>query len=113
MKSSHNIQRRRFPRQRIEAQVGVLKQSSFMIEKALEVSEGGMLLQSSQKMEIGQQLEVRFFLPNGAFVCAQSEVAYLLKPEPHYAFAGLRFTEVSHEVQVSIRCFVQKSHSEI
>lgn len=98
-------QRRRFKRHKMDSRVAILDNQAFRFERALEISEGGMLIQSYQPVHLGRPLEVQFFLPNGTFVSMSGEVAYILGPNSREYFVGIRF-RANPPAQQAIRDFI-------
>ena len=99
--------RRKYPRHRLDTQVGILEDGAFSFETSVEIGEGGMQLRTFKPLPVGRQVEIRFFLPNGPFVSVTGEVVYNYEPNTREYFAGIRFINVAPEVADSIRAYGQ------
>lgn len=107
LSENHNpqINKRRYKRLKINAQVGVLNGKALNFEVASEIGEGGMLIQTKTKLDTGSVIEICMFLPNGRFISAMGQVVYNLEPNGEN-FAGICFANVKPEIQEEIKNFV-------
>jgi hypothetical protein len=108
--TSYSAQRR-YKRRKFITPVGLWIGGRFVIEKAVEVSEGGILLRvdagADTPLRVGDMFELQFFLPRGNFISAQAEVVYLLEPDSGEHYVGFRFLNVPLRIQKLIQEFVE------
>jgi hypothetical protein len=87
--------------------VGVIRNGQFGFEYSMQVSEGGMLLGVFNRFEVGEIIEISFFMPpTGEVILIRGEVAYCIEPEPHKYFAGVRFLDATPASLAAIRHYV-------
>ena len=92
--------RRQFKRCRLEILVGVSRLGQFGFEYSVDVSQGGMCLGVYSKYQVGEVVDISFFIPpTGEVVQVRGEVVYILEPSPGEHFAGIRFLEPSRPTQ--------------
>ena len=76
------ISRRRVPRRTFEAQVGVLLQGQYAVERSYQVGEGGMMLSIAHlAMEVHRHIAISFFVPSGALVMVRGIVRSVIPAE--------------------------------
>ncbi|CAM2067885.1 PilZ domain-containing protein [Sulfidibacter corallicola] len=69
----------------------------FLLAEITNISAGGMLFQLDYPMESGQDLEVRFELPqNDELVEARAVVRHCKKEENEVYYLGVQFTDVKN-----------------
>jgi hypothetical protein len=110
--STQKEDKRRFKRCSLEMLVGVIRNGQFGFEYSQQVSEGGMLLGTFNKFNVGEIIEISFFMPpTGEVVLVQGEIVYCLEPEPHKYYSGVRFLDAPENALSSIREYVIDRHS--
>lgn len=98
------------PRCKLEMLVGVIRNGKFGFEYSMQISEGGMLLEMYSPCQVGEHIEVSFFMPPaGELILVKGEIAYCLEPTPGRGLAGVRFLNASAGTQAIIRKFVEMS----
>lgn len=101
--------RRRFPRRVVSLRVGLLARGIYSAEAtALEIGEGGMLLQSFLKIEKNQKVVVTIRVRGvlqGVLLASVIYVSEATKPNELTRF-GLHFDDIEFEVKRKIRNFV-------
>ena len=100
---------RRYKRVQITATTGALCEGRHRFHTALEISEGGFLLQSLHRYSIGDILDVGILLPGEQTIVAEAEIMYALEPDGDLHFFGARFLDTSPEICESIRRYVVKN----
>ena len=87
--------------------VGVIRNGQFGFEYSAQVSEGGMLLGVFNRFQVGEIIEVSFFMPpTGEVILVRGEVVYTLEPSPHKYYAGVRFLDATPSAVETIRHYV-------
>lgn len=99
-------EQRRFKRCPLDTVAGISRFGEFVFENSIEVSEGGMLVSASGKYQVGDSVDIFFFVPSGKFVKVSGEVAYLLNRGTGSCNVGLRFTDPSDACKATIREYV-------
>jgi len=102
------VGRRRVPRRTFKAPVGVLIDARYEVERAYQLGEGGMMIDSQRgKLTEGKHLVVNFFLPDGTIVMVRGIVRALIpakdKEPDRY---GLEFLNLGFQAKRAIRNFV-------
>lgn len=100
--------RRRFPRRFLMRPVGCLENGGYVMGNGVEIGEGGMKLESSQTMVMGQIVVVNFFIPQKDFVTATAEIVYTAEntPPSQLRTYGMKFVKLSFESKRLIRDFI-------
>ncbi len=101
------ISSRKSPRRQFMRQVGVLLSGSYLMARAWQISEGGMLVTGLGHIEPGQQLVLTFTIPGYPCVVVRAVVRYQVEKkvagEPAY---GLQFLNLSFEYKRNVRHFI-------
>lgn len=102
---------RRFDRAPIETRVNCLGPGTFFSDFAVNISEGGMMLQAISEVEPGSDLEIQFALPGiGKTIKAVGEVVWAKRnPGGSHRVAvgiGVRFKRIDRTELETIRDFV-------
>ena len=102
---------RRFDRAPIETRVNCLGPGTFFSDFAVNISEGGMMLQAISEVELGCDLEIQFAIPGiGKTIKAVGEVVWAKKnPGGSNRIAvgiGVRFKRIDRSELETIRDFV-------
>ena len=100
------LEMRRHERCKIQMAVASLCNNRLHFDTALEISEGGMLMKTSQAYRVGDLIDLSFVLPKGGCVTARGEVCYTLEPTPGWYAAGIRFLFTSPYAPLAIRDYV-------
>lgn len=100
-------EKRRYKRCAIDARAVVIHRGQYLNEIAVDVSEGGMRVRVLKPYEIGETIEVCFFLGNGAFIEEVGEVAYSYVGDDGERYIGVRYPKPSRTNQTLIRQFVE------
>jgi hypothetical protein len=99
--------RRRVPRRSFENPVGVLYRGKYVVEKAFQVGEGGMMISCSQEMKVSDSLVVNFFLQSHVTVIVRGIVRNVLQAEGDLpARYGIEFQNLEFNSKREIRNFV-------
>lgn len=101
------IRRRRVPRRDFHRRVGLLIRGQYLISRAAQLGEGGMMVYSPTPLKLGQAVVVSFKLPDKAPDIVRAVVRYILPPErgqgPRY---GIEFANLDFNVKRDIRNYV-------
>lgn len=102
-----NSGRRRVPRRSFDGQVGVLLHGKYILERASQVGEGGMMITCSSKIKEGTLLLLSFYLPSGVIITVRGAVRNVVKakgalPERY----GIEFLNLDFQYKREIRNFV-------
>jgi c-di-GMP-binding flagellar brake protein YcgR len=109
-----NFERRRYPRFNVDLPIEyrLIDSSPEQSGRAMNISEGGLLVYLPDEVEIGQHLQLRLFFPSGSLlntIVMRAEVAWsdihLGKDWGDYR-SGLRFIEISPEDLNKLRKFI-------
>ena len=98
--------KRKHPRCKLDAAVGVTCQDQFLVQNCVEISEGGMLLRVFSSYKPGDRLEVSLFLKN-QFITAECEVVHTREPAPGQGHVGVKFSQTADSVRTTIRSYVE------
>lgn len=96
-----NLETRRFNRIDLDEPVGVHAGENYRVEKARQLSQGGMLIESNRDFILGQRISVTFQLSDTILVKLEAEVRYTLRPDPNTHMIGVSFLN-SDEDQIRI-----------
>ena len=99
---------RRSPRRAFRRPVGILCEGEYNVEQALQISEGGMLIEGDLDLAAQDGLVVTLILPGGGTVIALAQVAYVRKADQKNrvkAF-GLQFVDLALPKKRLIRNYV-------
>ena len=99
---------RSYARRKCVANVAIHRHGLFGFETALELSEGGMLIQAHGNYKIGDKCTVNLLVPGGSFISTAAEVVYVIEESGGGRQYGLRFLEPSTFVRIEIREFVSE-----
>ncbi len=108
------IHRRRVPRRTFKAPVGVLMDGKYVVQRAYQLGEGGMMVDcKSRKLVAGKNLVLNFFLPDGSIVMVRGIVRAVVpakdgQPERY----GLEFLNLEFQSKRAIRNFVAAASRE-
>ncbi len=116
---------RKMPRRLFSRPVGVLCSGRYAVCLALQLSEGGMLIQCSghlgDALRVGQNIIISFILPGGMPISARAEVIYEAPDdlssevpaiqEPTHRL-GIKFVPLSLQIRRSIRNYVSAKTQE-
>jgi c-di-GMP-binding flagellar brake protein YcgR len=74
------------------------------MDRCVQLSEGGMLVQAPSDLGVGERIEVNFFLENEDFVTSSAQVIYC-RPGDHGGqyLIGLKFVNIPSKSQTAIR----------
>lgn len=78
---------RRFKRVRVTATMGALCEGRHRFHTALEISEGGLLLQSLHRYSIPDIVDVGIPLPGEQTIVAEAKMLYALEPDGDLHFS--------------------------
>ncbi len=97
---------RRHQRKSIETYVSLFDGKTLVFSNASDISEGGMCLRSDTALNVGDSLELRFFLPSGEFISTRSKVAHASQAQPGGYIAGIEFVSITEQAQSRIGAYV-------
>jgi PilZ domain len=99
--------RRRFKRRSLEILAGVKRGGQFGFEYCVQVSEGGMLLGVCHSYDVGETVEISFFIPpDGKEILLKGKVIYQYKSDQGRNFVGICFISPSAISKDAIRIYV-------
>ena len=105
------VARRRVPRRPINLNIGLLISGQYIITKALEIGEGGMLIESSVLLKKNQFVVMTIRMA-GTLQCALlSRVVYIIENQDKAAIGryGIQFENIEFDLKRKIRNFVASS----
>jgi c-di-GMP-binding flagellar brake protein YcgR len=110
-----NFERRKHPRFNIDLPIeySLLPSSASQSGRALNVSEGGLLVYLSEKVEIHQLLELRLFFPSGSELNRIELIAEVVWRDIHLGKdwgdyrCGVRFVDISSEGLNKLKRFLR------
>ena len=110
-----NFERRKNPRFNIDLPVeySLLPSPAIHSGRALNVSEGGLLVYLSEKVEIGQFLQLKLFFPSGSELNWVELIAEVVWRDIHLGKdwgdyrCGLRFVDISPEGLNKLKGFLR------
>jgi hypothetical protein len=107
-KSKPNIiRRRRVPRREFLHPVGLLVSGNYFMSRALQIGEGGMLIESATPLAMGQRLVLSFKLPGFNPDVVTASVRYILKSKIGSGVRyGVEFLNLDFNVKRDVRNYV-------
>jgi DNA-binding response OmpR family regulator len=80
---------------------------------SLNISLDGMLIETDQKLNIGDRLSCSFFLPHGSQIKTTGEIARIVTPAPGVKsnWYGVHFLDVSPETEKDLETFIDANAS--
>lgn len=108
MANSKSAENRSSPRRAFRRPVGILFRGRYEVIQGLQISEGGMLIESDFGMTAKDRLVVSIILPGGDSVIARAQVVYLMNRDgkrTSQAF-GLQFVDLELPKRRLIRNYV-------
>jgi hypothetical protein len=106
--------RRRVPRRPIHQKVGILIRGKYTIEFALEIGEGGLLIEHSKELKVNERLVLSLRLPGILSGVVLGTVAYKAPNiKARGNCYGVRFDDASFDLKRKIRNFVASNVAEI
>ncbi len=109
------ITRRRVPRREYIRNVGILMRGEYFVSQALELSEGGMLLEMEHTLVVGQKLVITFALPGTSAGVVRGVIRYVLEDKKGGSLKryGVEFENLDFQSKRDIRNYVaSKSEAE-
>ena len=102
---------RRVPRRTFTGPVGVLAGGQYLIERAFQVGEGGMMVSTERAFSDGDQMVMSFSLENGAILVVRAIVRSFQGPQRRTginepARVGVEFVNLEFHYKREIRNFV-------
>jgi hypothetical protein len=108
-----HVARRRVPRREFIRQVGVLLLGKYFISHALELGEGGILLEMAETLEVGQKLVITFALPGSRPAVVRGTIRYGLPgSSPKLKRYGIEFANLDFQAKRDIRNYVASKSEE-
>lgn len=101
-------EKRRYQRRSVDCRAVLIHRGQYLNETAVEVSEGGMRVRVLKPYDVGDPLEVCFFLGSGAFIEQVGEVVYSYLTEDGERFIGIKYSNPTPINQNLIRQFVER-----
>ncbi|MGQ9646659.1 MAG: PilZ domain-containing protein [Thermodesulfobacteriota bacterium] len=110
-----NFERRKHPRFNIDLPIeySILPSSTSHLGRALNVSEGGLLIYLSERVEINQLVQLRLFFPSGSELNKIELVAEVVWKDIHLGKewgdyrCGVRFIDISAEDLGKLKRFLR------
>lgn len=114
MKDSKTIlKRRRVPRRDFTGRVGVLVAGEYTVNRAVQIGEGGIMIEAPILLSEGQQVVVSFRIPNHNFEIVRATVRYTVttgsSQQKQMKRYGLEFDKMDFSVKRLIRNYVALS----
>ncbi len=100
---------RQSPRRVFKHLVGILRAGSYQVASALQISEGGLLIQGNLQLKPQEdRIVVTILLPDGGHAVTRADVAYYLKPDANRQIAafGLQFIDLQLHTKRFIRNYI-------
>ena len=105
-------ERRTAPRVQLSCEVGLDTETNFYSGFAWDLSSGGLFVTCFDHMEIGQEVDISFVLPDGTRVAASCQVRWVREHDGSGSHVlpgvGLQFASIDPEAQRAIEGFVQQ-----
>jgi c-di-GMP-binding flagellar brake protein YcgR len=110
-----NFEKRKHPRFSVDLPVEYYRINSSIrhSSRALNASEGGLLIYFSEQMEVGQRLKVKLFFASGSELNAIEVLAEVVWTDIHLDKdwgdyrCGVRFTDISSEDMIKLKHFLR------
>lgn len=110
-----NFEKRKHPRFSVDLPVEYyrIKSSISHSGRALNASEGGLLIYFSEQMEVGQCLKLKLFFASGSELNAIEVLAEVVWTDIHLGKdwgdyrCGVRFTDISSEDMIKLKHFLR------
>jgi hypothetical protein len=100
------IEGRRTPRRAFVHPVGILVGGRYLLEQALQLSEGGMLISAADKLDVAKQVVVTLVMPGAGYVVARGEIIYGKPAEKGQTHYGVKFASLHLNQRRAIRNYV-------
>jgi hypothetical protein len=101
------VYNRRFPRRQLTTVVGVLSQGIYNIVPCIEIGEGGLQFQASEKHIKGALVVANLFLPKEHFMAVTAEIVYVVPLDKGGRSSyGLKFRNLTFEARRQIRDYI-------
>ncbi len=102
------VGRRRVPRRAVNSNIGILASGQYVISSAVEIGEGGMMIESECELQAEQMVVATIRIPGVIQTSLMCKVLYVLQacqehPRPRY---GLQFLNIEFDHKRKIRNFV-------
>lgn len=106
---------RRLPRRKIHQRIGLLVGGHYSLVWAREIGEGGMLIESSTPMSIGQRVVVSIRIPGVLQGVIRGQVSYITEQTPSAEATqyGVQFENIEFDVKRKVRHFVASGSKKI
>jgi Tfp pilus assembly protein PilZ len=101
------VSQRRYPRRELSTMVALRQLDTYTFECTAQISEGGMLLEVSRPILLGEEVEITFYGPVGSFPTVTGKVVYRLKSGTTSRMVGIRFENPSESFCRKIRNYVE------
>jgi hypothetical protein len=102
-----NSGRRRVPRRSFDAVAGVLVRGKYVMERAYQLGEGGMMIGSQTELTVGSQVVVSFFINTNLLIIVRGVVRSVNPAKDRTpARYGLEFLNLGFQFKREIRNFV-------
>jgi hypothetical protein len=97
-------ERRRVPRRDVQLSIGLMVDGVYAVQRALQLGEGGMLVETPVELRIERQVLITFQVPSGGFVATRAVVRYF--QQKGLVGYGVEFTSLDFSVKRQIRNFI-------
>lgn len=105
-RATREMGRRRVPRREYEAQIGLLYDGNYSLERCHQVGEGGMMIASHRPLKENDRVVITFFVLNTPIV-VRGEVRSITAAKGHMpARYGVEFSGLEFVFKREIRNFV-------
>lgn len=105
MAGKGGIENRRSPRRVFKRPVGILLHGEYMICQALQLGEGGMMVNIPHEIKPGTRVVVTVFIPGGGHALVQAEVLYTNGQDNGMCY-GMKFENLSLAHKRHVRNYV-------
>lgn len=102
------LKRRRHPRRSFVRSIGILQSGTYDLGMAMEVSEGGMLIQGFRELDPSRSVVLSFLVPGKDFVMVRAKLIYK-NSEGAY---GVQFLNLRFENRRLIRDYIAAKSAE-
>lgn len=100
--------RRRTPRRKIDAKIGILLKGEFCLAKCLQIGEGGILLATHLPVEVKQKYLISVIIPLEGMVIGRIEILYEKSRASSTAIYGCQFFELDFRFKKIVRSYVSQ-----
>ncbi len=103
---------RKYPRKHFKKPVVILIKGFSQVVDGFEIGEGGLSFQTNMALNIGDQIVISFYIPDGGFFTLRGVIKNTIPEQatkPGHVIYGTSFREVSIPLKRQIRAYVART----